>query len=251
MNVPTLMIALQCACANGAPTTAAPPATDTPTLVQAVKDSSSGLEVRVFVGGEADVSIEVGDRSVTLQKQLVRGAAVTRVTTASERLTLTVTAGHTTVDGTLGRVMATADQPGSRAALRSVLKRSTAVERAIAMLGRLNLGPRSPLGHALLSTRMVLLAESGDAGAATEMSRWIQSARQALLLRPVAYQQMLPGDCWDVYAKEAIETWIEMENCMKEAKWYEIAEQYICGAIYDMRALGAFTWYLKCTAIRS
>jgi len=245
------MIALQCGFAGGVSVPASPASSAAPTLVQQIKDPSSGLEVRVFVGGKADVSIEVGDRSVQIQKQLVRGAAVTHLTTSTERLTLTVTGRQATLDGTLGRVVASSAQPGSREALRSRLKRSSAVNRAIALLGRLDLGPRSPLGHALLATRVMLLTETGDERGAGEMSRWVQNAQQALAVTPVAYQQMLPGDCWNEYAKEAIATWKELEDCIRDVKWYEILEELACGTIYDLRAIGAFSWYLKCTAIRS
>jgi len=217
--------------------------------VQLLKDPATGLDVRVTVGGSADVSIEVGDRTVRIEKQLIGRTAVTRLITPTESLTLAVDARTMTVSGSLGHAQASQDRRGSLAAVRHLLQQSEAVRQAIRLLGRLDLGPRSPAGHALLSTRAMLLTEIGDPRGGEELGRWIRSAQQAIALTPVSLQTG-PGDCWATYTKEALATWAELEDCLKGVKWYDVGAEFVCGALYDLRAIGAFSWYLHCVALR-
>jgi hypothetical protein len=60
---------------------------------------------------------------------------------------------------------------------------------------------------------------------------------------------MTPTDCWEAYTKEAIAAFIEYEDCMKNLSWWEVLDAAACAAIYDMRAIGAFSWWLKCVAL--
>ena len=248
MKMRNFVIAMQCVVGALGATAATAAPTDEGRLVQRVKDRASGLEVRVYVGGAADVSIEVGDRTVLIQKQLVHGVAVTSLSTPSERLQLAVDARGLTVDGTLGRVEASATRPGSFDAARGLLSRSVAVDRAIKLLGRLDLGPRSPVGHTLFVTRAMLQSETGDARGAVELARWAQGAKQALAVTPVAWQTG-PGDCWTEYTKEAIAAYDELEDCLRDIKWYDLTGELSCGTIYDLRAIGAFSWWLHCVAL--
>ncbi len=60
-----------------------------------------------------------------------------------------------------------------------------------------------------------------------------------------------PGDCWDVYVEEAIEAYIEYEECMSDEQWWDLWGQTGCAAIYEMRAIGAFSWWVSCVGFRS
>ena len=217
--------------------------------VQSIKDPATGLEVRVMVGGGAHVSLEVGDRTVRIEKQLIGRTAVTRLVTPTEHLTLSVDARTVTVRGSLGQAQASPDRRRSLDAVRQLLGRSDAVKAAIRLLGRLDLGPRSPAGHALLSTRAMLLTEIGDPRGGEELGRWIKTTQQAMALTPVSLQTG-PDYCWKEYSKEAIAAWDELEDCLKDVKWYEIGAEFMCGTLYDLRAIGAFSWYLHCVALR-
>jgi len=217
--------------------------------VQSIKDPATGLEVRVLVGGGADVSLEVGDRTVRIEKQLIGRTAVTRLITPTEQLTLSVDARTITVRGSLGHAQASPDRRTSLASVRQLLGRSEAVKAAIRLLGRLDLGPRSPAGHALLSTRAMLLTETGDPRGGDELARWINNTRQAMALTPVSMQTG-PDYCWKEYSKEAVAAWDELEDCLKGVKWYEVGAEFMCGTLYDLRAIGAFSWYLHCVALR-
>ena len=62
-------------------------------------------------------------------------------------------------------------------------------------------------------------------------------------------QSQSPTDCWNAYAREAIAAWSEYEDCLSDVKWYEFLEATGCAVIYDMRAIGAFSWWAKCVAL--
>jgi hypothetical protein len=248
MKVRAFVLVLQCVVGLSVATEAAAVPQTGPKVSQRVTDPGTGLDVRVQVGGGADVSIEIGDASVSVQKQLIHGTDVTTMSTPTERMTVTLAPGRLIVDGTLGRVEASTKQPGSLLAARDLLRRSKAVDKSIALLDRVNLGPLSPLGHTLLSTKALLLIETGSTRGVDELRRWAQNARRAMTLRPVALGQS-PTECWNAYAKEAIAAFIEYEDCMRGLKWYEVLDALACAAVYDMRAIGAMSWWLNCVSL--
>jgi hypothetical protein len=69
-------------------------------------------------------------------------------------------------------------------------------------------------------------------------------------VRPVGWADDGPEECWDAYAKEAIAAYIEYEECMYATKWWDLASQAACATIYEMRAIGAFAWWVKCVGLR-
>ena len=62
-------------------------------------------------------------------------------------------------------------------------------------------------------------------------------------------QTMGPGDCWDQYAKEAIAAATELEDCERNVQWWDYFGYHRCNLIYEMRAIGAFSWWLKCVSL--
>ena len=53
------------------------------------------------------------------------------------------------------------------------------------------------------------------------------------------------------YAAEAIAAYMEYEDCMKNAALYDGVTQLGCVLIYDMRALGAFSWWIGCVSFKN
>jgi hypothetical protein len=95
----------------------------------------------------------------------------------------------------------------------------------------------------------MLLSETGNPHALPELTRWAQGAQQALALTQVSLQTG-PGDCWREYSIEAIAAYKELEDCLRDVSWYELGKEFSCGTLYDLRAIGAFSWYLHCVALR-
>jgi hypothetical protein len=218
-------------------------------LVQRITDPATGLEVRVLVSGASDFTVEVGDPTVSIRKRLVRDTSVTEVTTRSENLIITSDMSRLRISGSNGRIDALRTRPEDLDAVRRLLGRSEAVGRAITLLGRLNLGPESPVGHTLLVARAFLLTATGRSDGAAELARWTRAAGQALKVVPVA-RKSGPEDCWNEYVREAISAYMELEDCLKNLKWYDVFGEFSCDAIYDLRALGAFSWWIHCVSLR-
>jgi hypothetical protein len=128
---------------------------------------------------------------------------------------------------------------------QAVIARSPAATQAARLLGRISFGHYSPLTMAILSTRNMLLGtadvSAGRLAIGTIMADVVSQARP---LR-VALQDS-PTDCWNKYVKEALLAWKEYEDCLESSSFLG---DFACDILYDMRAIGAFTWWMKCVAI--
>jgi hypothetical protein len=249
MKSRTLLIVAQGVLSVFGTTLAAAAPVDQERVVQRIKDPATGLEVRVLIGGTSDFTVEVADPTVSIRKRLVRDTSVTEVTTRSENVVITSDLNRLRISGSAGRVDASRKHPEDFEAVRRALGRSAAIDRAITLLARLDLGTTSPVGHTLLVTHAFLLTATGRSAGAAELARWAQKVRQALKAVPIALQGS-PGDCWNEYVREAIAAFMELEDCIKNLKWYDLLGEFSCDAIYDLRALGAFSWWVHCVALR-
>ena len=61
---------------------------------------------------------------------------------------------------------------------------------------------------------------------------------------------MTANDCWTEYTAEAIAAWIEYENCVDSEQWWDVPGMLSCLAIYEMRAIGAFSVWASCVGLR-
>ena len=231
-------------------------------LVAKATDPVSGAEIRVFTGDEQELLLEVQDERVFISK-LVRPSGIElKVRVGGDAITIALAAGRDGAAGldhrslgdggrvmsviaTAGRVVVAPGAEGDLAKARALIGRSPAVERAVSLLGRVRVRQDSPLHLAILTTRAWLESATGPSAAAAEISAWNRGLRQQRVARRVAVQQG-PGDCWDQYAKEAIRIATDYEECLKDLSWYEIFDAMACATVYDVRALGAFAWWLKC-----
>jgi len=213
-----------------------------------VTDPGTGLEIRVQQSKPGEVSIELGDRHLMLRRQLTAGRLETIITTPSEKVSFVRDAGGLTVTTPRGRVRLSSVDPAAGDTAVALLGQSAALRQAVALLARVRLADASPIGHALLFTRAFLLSMMGERDAALAV---VRTAR-ADLQTPRVVQTRLgdgPGDCWNAYAKEAIAAFEEYEDCMKNVPWYSLFGADECTAIYDMRAIGAFSWWLSCVGL--
>jgi hypothetical protein len=46
-----------------------------------------------------------------------------------------------------------------------------------------------------------------------------------------------------------VAAYVEYEECMKDLSWWEFLDEAACATVYDMRAIGAFSWWMKCVAL--
>jgi hypothetical protein len=238
------------AAAMAALMSASPASAGTPapkSIVQRVKDPGTGLEVRVQQDRPGTVSIEIGDRGVTVRRELRADRLTTTVTSGGEKISLTVDKSGLLVTAPHGRVRVTPAHPEEGAAVVRLLNGSPAIRRGVELLGRVDLGITSPTGQTLLLTRAFLLSVAGERDEALAV---VRAARAMLQTPRIVDARFGPGECWDEYVKEALACYKEFEDCMRGLSWYDILGKTSCATIYDLRAIGAFSWWVSCVGLR-
>jgi hypothetical protein len=237
-------------------TAVAMPAAAQDRLVHQETDRNTRAIIRVFktaTGGR----VELQTPQIKVTKAVAGNRVVTTLTDSTEQLVITTTDKTMVVASGEASVSAARSDRQKLEGARLLIARSSIARRAAELLGKLGLGAATPAHPMLLTTRAFLLAAAGDPGGSRELSRWarearlLQSRRTAVL--KVGYQDIgshiSPTGCWEAYSKEAIAAYMEYEDCMKGLSWYDFLSELSCATIYDMRAIGAFSWWLKCVAL--
>ena len=211
-------------------------------------DPATGAHVSVVRGISGQVGVIVETPDLLLRKHLVGDRAITTIVSGSEEIAIEVNRSRLIVSGTAGRVeVATSDLERLREA-STLVARSRAARLAVDLLAKMQ-PTDAALARVLLSTRAMLLAAGKDQGAMTDLARWTDvvsaSVARARGVIRVGYQDS-PTDCWNKYAAEAIAVYKEYEDCVNNLAWYQVLQAMACTAIYDLRALGAFSWYIGC-----
>jgi len=222
---------------------------DPPAVRYELADPASGTAFRVYRADPEDALFEIRGGDVTVRRHVTRRVSTTAITAGREALTLTSSAEGIRLAGPQGVLIA---RPGDRAAgeaIRDHLRGSAAMDAAMTVLSRLAGSVSAPVAHVVSSTRHVLGALSGQPVPRPRLT-FDRSVRPRARLASTRIQTT-PGECWDIYAEEAIEIWMEYEDCVDTREWYDLIGYTACASVYDLRAIAAFSWYLKCTAIRA
>lgn len=222
-------------------------------LVHHEIDRNTNAIVRVFKtksGGR----VEVEAASLKVTKAIAGTTVVTTMREGRDELVMTMSEKALTVSSPSGRVSAPRTDRTRLERARVLIAESIVGRRAAALIGRLGLGPGSPVQPVLFSTRVFVLAAAGESIGRSEMLDSFNKARP--VVRPVLLKAswtgqkgMTPTECWDAYVKEAIAAYMEYEECMEDVDWWEILDAAACAAIYDMRAIGAMSWWLSCVSL--
>jgi hypothetical protein len=215
-------------------------------------DPSTGAEVRLYQGQRPgrDARIEIQDPSVLIRKELTNGTSLTTIVAGSERVSVAVGRGGLVVTRGSQRIRADRAHRDQLGAAQKLVANSAAVARAKTLLAKLTNGSESPLRQSAMVTRVMLLALSGDVAGAEELSRLGRSANERVTIKPTSLEEDGPGECWYQYALEAIAAWKEYEDCYNQQAWYDVLGKLGCATIYDVRAIGAFAWWMSCVGLR-
>jgi hypothetical protein len=215
-------------------------------LVHKVIDAAAGTEVRIYQPRPGDIVWTVGDETVRVRKLASRARTETTVEAGGDRAVVTLTPGAVSVERRGRTVTVRAGDRRQAAAMRELIERSEAMRQGIALLGRVSLGARSPIEHQLKTTRAILLAVGGYRSSVAALRAMAELNSEP---RVMAASYQTPTECWETYAKEAIAAAKEYEDCTDDLAWYEVLDLAACAAIFDLRAIGAFAWWMRCVGI--
>jgi hypothetical protein len=241
----TVLVLVVCAGVSGTAMAQPPAATD---VIRDVVEPASGARIRLYRAPQGEAAFDVTDPAVSIGKRVTRAGSVTTVVGGSERIVLAVSPSRVVVEGLGERVEIARGSRVAAEALRARFAASPAVRKAMALLAEVRLPLDSPMHHAIQATRMSLQAASG----LPVTARPAPSLSAALMPGVHTVRATLgPGDCWTMYAIEAIGAYIEYEQCVDAEQWWDIFGMLACLAIYEVRAIGAFSWWLNCVGFGS
>lgn len=216
-------------------------------------------QVRVTRPAAGRIVLDVADDTVAVRKEHTADRSVVTITTPKDRLSITVHRGVLTISGPRGA--ATLDTGVGLESDRFVLalQQSDAAARARTLLAGVTDGPNTFVGQSVLLTRAILELGSGSVNALNQHQRWVaerasempvatrwQSGPKVIRASYLEVAQRGPGECWDLYEKEALRIAKDFDDCTDDLKWYEAHKWAACSVIYAVRAEGAMAWYIAC-----
>ena len=215
-------------------------------LLQQATDPVTGAMVRVYKTPQGS-RIDVVAKEVELRKELAGTTVVTTVKSGSDSLTVRSELDKLSVSSTRGSSFVSRTDQSREPAVRRLVALSAPAQRAAALIGRMELGPRSPIRPTLMATRAMFLDAAGDQTGTQELVRFAR----ALHVRTVrvGLQERTPSECWREYEKEVTQAFDDMSYCIDHVEWWNPFGHMGCSLIYDLRLIGAFTWYLNCVKL--
>ena len=234
----------------------ASPAAAADRIVHHAIDRATGAVVRVVQTSTGN-RVEVESAGLLVSRQIAATKVTTVIRDQRDELVVSFERGRLTVNSPAGRLSATPAQIAQMAAARRLIDAFPGSRKALSMINKLGFGPEVPVLPLLVTTRSFLQAVTMGAVAPVDnaSSQRRMDAATGVRVTKVAFGQELkkqdrtPTECWDAYTKEAILAYTEYEDCVKDLAWYEILDLTACAAIYDVRALGAFSWWMRCVSI--
>lgn len=225
-------------------------------VAEAAADTPKVRLTRPAVGR---VVLDVADDTVAIRKEISADRSEVTMTTSRDRLSVSVRRGIVTISGPGGSITVDAAAEADSDRLLMVLQRSDAARRARALLARVEDSPNSFIGQSVLLTRAILEIGTGSVDALNDHRKWV-AERAAQVAAPArtpgapmvirasfdVLQKYGPGDCWDMYSKEAIEIADDFEDCTDDLHWYEAHLWAGCSLIYAVRSEAAMAWFISC-----
>lgn len=100
-----------------------------------------------------------------------------------------------------------------------------------------------------MTTRTMFLDARGDSTGTKELVKLVRTSRVQTVR--VSLQERTPSECWAEYQKEVLQAFDDMGYCIENVKWWNPFGNMGCSLVYDLRLVGAFTWYLNCVKLLS
>jgi hypothetical protein len=236
----------------------ASPAAAADRIVHHAIDRATGAVVRVVQTSTGN-RVEVESAGLRVSRQISATKVTTVIRDRLDELVVSFERGRLIVNSPAGRVEATARQVTQMAAARRLIDAFSGSRKALSLINKLGFGPEVPVLPLLVTTRSFLQAVTGASVSPVDNASFQRRVDAAAGVRvtKAAFAQdtgkkstdRTPTECWDAYTKEAIAAYIEYEECVKDLAWYDLLGLTGCATIYDVRAMGAFSWWMRCVSI--
>jgi hypothetical protein len=215
-------------------------------VITQVIEPVSGATVRVYRTPMGEAAFDVLGPGVTIGKRVTPQGTMTTFAAEGERVSVLLTPSRLVIEGLGDRLDVARGSRRDADVVRARAASSRAMRRAAALLNGARFREWSPLAPTLHATRLMLQSLAGEkvtGRADVDVAAWLKGRANT---RNVS---LGPGDCWTIYAVEAIATYIEYEQCVDAEQWWDVFGLASCLIIYEMRAIGAYTWWLSCIGL--
>jgi hypothetical protein len=213
--------------------------------IRTTTDPATGATVVLRRDSKGQVNFELKDKDVSIRKAFDGNTSITTFASAGQQVTIALTGTQIVLTGQGEQLRGTATQLDTLEALAAYLRRSPVAVAAKRLLDRAVLRPDVIEGNALLLTRALLGSMWGESAGTVQYQHWAQAATaKARVVKAMVASS--PGECWDEYAAEAIRIMDDYIDCGNTCGWSGYFCLGSCGFIYDLRAEGAFMWYVRC-----
>jgi hypothetical protein len=217
-------------------------------LLQEAKDPATGATMRVFASAQGP-RLELEARGLFLTKQVLGDRVQTTMRGGGEALTIDLAPRLLTVTGTRTKAVAAIGDRAQIERARQVIARSPLAARAATIIGNIAFGQRSAIEPLLITTRAFLLAAQSNQPVAPAISRWAREARSRTSIVQAVAGQRTPTDCWNAYGNEVLDAYLAYEDCVLNLHWWDPFGEKGCAVVYEVRIIGAFTWYSGCVSL--
>jgi len=216
-------------------------------LIQQATDRETGATLRVY-STSTGPRLEMQTPALLLQKQVMKDRVVTTLKGRGDTLVIDLGAESVSVVSNKQRVVTSTDNRAQLERARQLIANSSLAARAADLIGRIGFGPHSAIEPLLLTTRAFLMAARHDNTGARDLNTWMRNLKKPQMV-PVALAQRTPSDCWKAYGDEVLDAYLDYVECVKNLTWYDIFGEKGCAVVYEVRILGAFTWYSGCVSL--
>ena len=217
-------------------------------LLQQTRDSATGAWMRLYQTADGQ-RIEVEAPAMTIRKQVKGDTVVTTLRSGKESLALELGPEGLTVSGSAGHVTTGHDNPVAGARAKRLVAASPLSARAAALIAKLSFAGLPTLQPVLLTTRALLLAAADDESGTSELKAWFRNLRMRSQVVKAGGAQRTPSDCWKGYGDELLAAFDEYMECVRDPYWWEGIPPLRCGVLYEIRIIGASTWYAGCVSL--
>ena len=204
--------------------------------------------MRVFASPRGS-RVELETKGLFLSKQVSGDRVETTMRGEGEALVIDLTPRVLTVTGTKAKAVATIGDRAQIERARVVIARSPLAARAATVIGNIAFGQRSAIEPLLITTRAFLMAAQSNQPVAPAMSQWVRDARAKASVVKGSMGQRTPSDCWKAYGDEVLAAYLDYEDCVLHLHWWDPFGEKGCAVVYEVRIIGAFTWYSGCVSL--